>query len=496
MKKYITIGLFLTIALATILYVRNPFFAWSEPPGGYSEKQEKGEKSLMVQDEYLPITPTGKSPFVKIAKRLMPTVVSINTEQVTKVKSPYFDFFEDPFDFFKKGIPEFKYHEQEVKRPILGSGVIVSENGYILTNNHMIEKAGKITVKTTDEKEYTAKIVGTDPMTDIAIVKIEESNLPYAKLGDSDEIEIGDWVMAIGNPFQLMGTVTVGVVSAKGRSHLAIAGGGPQIQNFIQTDAAINPGNSGGPLVNLKGEIIGINTAIKTGAFPSGNIGIGFAIPSNMAKKVMEDLIQYKEVRRGWLGIYYQKLTLDLAEAYGLKETKGILVQKIIEDSPAERAGIKAEDIILEWDGKEVNFDKFPVLVRESSVGEKVQVKLWREGNIKFIWVKIGKKPTEISEKEIEEWFGIKVSSLKSEEASRFDVKEDEGVLVIEIEDGSIAERAGIRIGDVIKRVGDKEIRNLKDYENARKKYSKKKKPVVFKLKRGEIIIFVALKTE
>ena len=471
------------------------FLAWSEPPGGYSEKQRVEEKkSSDIQAELLPVTSEGRSPFVRIAKRLMPTVVSINAERVTKVRSPSFDFFEDPFDFFKREFPGHRYQEREIKRPVLGSGVIVSEDGYVLTNNHMVEKADTIIVKTMDEKEYTAKIVGTDPMTDIAIVKIDARNLPYAKLGNSDELEIGDWVMAIGNPFQLMGTVTVGVVSAKERSHIAIAGGGPQFQNFIQTDAAINPGNSGGPLVNLKGEVIGINTAIKTQSFSVGNIGIGFAIPSNMAKKVMEDLIQYKEVRHGWLGVYYQKLTSDLAEAYGLKKVKGILVQKVMEDSPAEKAGIKAEDIILEWDGKPVKYDKFPVLVQQSSIGEKVQVKLWRENSIKFVWVKVGKKPTEISEEEIGEWFGIRVGSLKSDDAKALDIKEREGVFIVEIENGSIAERAGIRAGDIIKRVGNKKINDLKDYEDAKKKYSKKKKPIVFKLKRGDAIIFVALK--
>ena len=493
MKKYTAIGLFLVTALVvSILYVRKPFLAWSEPPITYSEEQIKKKFSGIL--EPLPVTSEGRSPFVGIAKRLMPAVVSIDAERVTKVRSPHFDFFEDPFDMFKKGFPEFKYREREFKRPVLGSGVIVSENGYVLTNNHMVEKAEKIIVKTMDEKEYTAKIVGADPVTDIAIVKIDAQNLPYAKLGNSDELEIGDWVMAIGNPFQLMGTVTVGVVSAKGRAHIAIAGGGPQLQNFIQTDAAINPGNSGGPLVNLKGEVVGINTVIKTESFSRGNIGIGFAIPSNMAKRVMEDLIQYKEVKRGWLGVYYQKLTSDLAEAYGLKKANGILVQKVMEDSPAEKAGIKAEDIILEWDGKPVKYDKFPVLVQQSSIGEKVQVKVWRENNTKFVWVKVGKKPTEISEEEIGEWFGIRVSSLKSEEVKRFGIKEQEGVLIIEVENGSIAERAGIQIGDVIKRVGNKRINDLKDYEDAKKKYSKKKKPIVFKLKHGDATIFVALK--
>ncbi len=498
MKRCMTIGLFFVITiLGFILCEGDSFLAWSEPPTGYSEKRkEKGGNLSNVKNESLPINSKGRSPFVKVAKRLMPTVVSINAEQVTKVKSPYFGLFEDPFDyFFKKDIPGIRSQEREVRRPVLGSGVIVSKDGYILTNNHIVEKADTIIVKTMDEKEYTAKIIGTDPITDIAIVKIEARNLPYAKLGNSDELEIGDWVMAIGNPFQLTGTVTVGVVSAKGRSHIAIAGGGPQLQNFIQTDAAINPGNSGGPLVSLKGEVIGINTAIKTQSFSVGNIGIGFAIPSNMANKVMKDLIQYKEVKRGWLGVSYQKLTSDLAEAYGLKEVKGIFVRKVVEDSPAEKAGIKAEDIILEWDGKKVKYDKFPILVQQSSINKKVQVKLWR-GNIKFIWVKVGKKPTEVSEKEIEEWFGIQVSSLKSEEVKKFNLKEQEGVLIIEVKNNSIAERAGIQFGDIIKRVGNKKIRDLKDYESAKNTYCKKKKPVVFKIIRGETIMFIALKAK
>jgi serine protease Do len=471
MRKYIFISLVL------------PFLVHSEPPTIRSSPKARS----------LPLTSDGRSPFVKIAKELLPTVVSIQAERVYKVSSPLDKFFEEPFfEWFFKRHPEFQF-PKEVKRPILGSGIIVSEDGYILTNNHIVRKASKIIIKTIDEKEYTAEIVGTDPETDIAVVKIDAKGLKHAILGNSDEMEIGDWVMAIGNPFQLMGTVTVGVISAKERKGLSIMGGTPLFQNFIQTDAAINPGNSGGPLVNLKGEVIGINTAIKSGGLQLGNIGIGFAIPSNMAKRVMNDLIKYKEVKRGWFGVQWNPLTPDLAEAYGLKEVKGVLISKVLKNTPAERAGIKPEDIVLEWDGKEVSASDFPLLVAQTPVGKRVKVKVWRNKRTHIFEVKVGIRPVE--EKIVpEKWFGMEVASLLSEEAKKLEIDEQEGVVVIGVESGSEAELKGIRRGDVIKKIGNKKIRNLSDYEKIRKKLRDVKKPIIFKIKRGERIIFVALK--
>jgi serine protease Do len=434
---------------------------------------------------------TKESPFVGIVEKILPTVVSIEAKRVVKIRSPFEDFFEDPFFewFFGEKVPT----PRKAIRPILGSGVIVSKDGYILTNNHIIERAEDLTVKTMDEKEYKAKIIGTDPETDIAVIKIEGNNFPYAKLGNSDELKVGEWVIAIGNPFHLLGTVTVGIISAKGRKNVFIRGEGARIQDFIQTDAAINPGNSGGPLVNLKGEVIGINTAIKTTI--GGNIGIGFAIPSNMAKKVMQDLIKYKKVKRGYLGVTYQKMNKTLAEAYGLKETRGVLVQQVIEDSPAEKGGVKPEDIILEWDGKEVEFENFSSLVFNTEVGKRVKLKVWRKGKMVTLYVKVGERG-KIDKSEIEEWFGIKVVGIEEKEAKRLKVKEKRGVVVIEVDKEEEGWKVGIRVGDVIEKVGEIKIKGVKDYLRAIKKYKQKQKPVVFKIKRNGEVIFFALKEE
>ncbi|MDI6840631.1 MAG: Do family serine endopeptidase [bacterium] len=494
MKKFVAILLIGIVSILLILGPRLHLPSWliRRVQVSHSEPSTLWEQEATPQGEVqqIPITPEGKSPFVKVAKELLPTVVSISAEQVLEVRSPFSDFFEDPFDdFFKRFFPEFRreYPKQKIRRPILGSGFIVSEDGYILTNNHIIERASKIVVKTMDEKEHKAEVIGTDNMTDVALIKIKAQNLHYARLGDSDEVEVGDWVMAIGSPFQLMGTVTVGVVSAKGRAHLEIAGGGPQIQNFIQTDAAINPGNSGGPLVNIKGEVIGINTAIKTaGVYPAGNIGIGFAIPINIAKKVKEDLFVYKEVRRGWLGISYQRLTQELAAAYELKEPKGVLVQKVLPNSPALEAGIKEEDIITEWDNKEVSFDAFPSMVAQTKIGKEVAVKILRKGKTLTLSVKVGKRPTEeeVAKTTAEEWLGIQVTANQ------------EGVVVAKVKEDSPAYEAGIQPGDVIKRIGEKEIQNIKDYKDAKSTYSRQKSPILFKLQRGDMTIFVALTPE
>jgi serine protease Do len=462
---------------------------------GCSESPQVSEKRQVARSDNpgaLPLTSEGRSPFVSIAKKLMPAVVSIEAERIEQVRSPH-GFFEAPSDLFFRGLfPEFPQRRREVRRPVLGSGVIVSDDGYILTNNHVVEKAVKIVVRTSDEKEYAAKLVGTDQMTDIALVKIDASGLKCAKLGNSDNMEVGDWVMAIGNPFHLMGTVTAGIISAKGRRIEGLPGGSPQIQNFLQTDAAINPGNSGGPLVNLQGEVVGINTAIKTAGRP-GNIGIGFAIPSNMAKRVMDDLIQYKEVKRGWLGVRWGRVSAQLAEAYGLDEPMGVLVVQVTPESPAEKADIKSEDVILEWGGKKVDHANFLSLVSETEIDKKINVKLWRNKKIMFVQVKVEMRPSD--EQELAgSWFGLKILSLSSKEAQRFRMGEKEGVLVAEVEPGCVASLAGVRPGDIIKKIGDLKIENPSDYGRARKKYKDTETSIAFKLRRGDHVAIVALK--
>ncbi|MDD2891053.1 MAG: Do family serine endopeptidase [bacterium] len=440
----------------------------------------------------LPITSEGKSPFVRIAKELMPAVVSISAEKIVNVRDPFSEFFGGtPDDFFRQFMPELRTPQRRQKLSGLGSGFIVSEDGYILTNNHVISGASSLTIKMMDEKEYKAKVIGSDPVTDIALLKIDVTGLPYAKLGNSDEIEVGDWVMAIGNPFQLFGTVTVGVVSAKDRRDIDIGGleDGPKIQDFIQTDAAINPGNSGGPLVNLKGEVIGINAAIKTGGMTAGNIGIGFAVPINMAQKVKSDLVQYKEVKRGWLGVAYEGIGTNRAQAYGVKDTTEILVISVLTGSPAEKAGIKEEDILVEWDGKKIDYKNFASIVLQTPLNKKIAVKIFRDKAFQTVFVTVGEMPSEmkgtVEPQIVEKWLDMDVVSVKSQEAERLNIKASSGVVVASIDEGSIAYEAGIRTGDIITKIGNREIKNLQDYESAHSTYGKSKAPIVVKLKRG-----------
>jgi serine protease Do len=305
-------------------------------------------------------------------KRVKPSVVNISTTTLVKGPDLYDRFFgqANPFrDFFGEDFYERFFGDmpqREFKQRSLGSGFIIDRDGYILTNNHVVEKAQSIKVRLSDEKEYDAKVVGRDPKTDIALIKINtRQNLPVAPLGDSDSLEVGDWLIAIGNPFGLEHTVTAGIVSAKGR----VIGAGPY-DDFIQTDASINPGNSGGPLFNLNGEVVGINTAIV-----SGGQGIGFAIPINVAKELLPQLKTKGRVVRGWLGVMIQKVTPEIAKGFGLKESEGALVSDVMEGSPAEKAGIKRGDVIVSYNGKRIKeMDQLPKLVGTTEVGKKVKV--------------------------------------------------------------------------------------------------------------------------
>lgn len=426
-------------------------------------------------------TPEGKSPFVEASKKVLPTVVNISAERIIKVKSPFPTFFDDPFDeFFREFFPKFP---REYEEKSLGSGVIISEDGYILTNNHLVARASKVIVKTKEESYRDVEIVGTDPMTDVAVLKIKGVHgLPYAELGDSDSLEVGDWVMAIGNPLSLDRTLTVGVVSAKGRSGLSFGEEGAQLQDFIQTDAAINPGNSGGPLINLDGKVVGINTAIATGsAISRGNIGIGFAIPINIAKRVAEEIIKHGEVTRGYLGIYHGNISSDMAEAMGLKSTKGSLVQDVVEGAPAEKAGIEQGDVIVEFDGKEVNSaDKLTLLVGNTPPGKIVNIKVIRDGRPRTFRVKIGKRPSEVSPES--RWLGMEVADI-----------EGEGIRITYVERGSIAEEAGLREGDIIKKIGSQWITGVDDYREAISMYSNKE-AIAFLIERNGRERFIAIR--
>lgn len=445
---------------------------------------------LLVIGQNLPLNEDGKSPFVDVAKKVMPSVVNISAEKVVKLSIP--EFQDQFYEFWKKFFPELP---KEQKEKSLGSGVIITQDGYIITNNHVIEGAENIVVKTKESVYRDVKVVGKDPLTDLALLKIEAKDLPYSGLGNSDELEIADWVLAIGNPFGLERTVTVGVVSAKHRTGINLPGGS-SFQDFIQTDAAINPGNSGGPLVNIKGEVIGINTAIQVAGLP-GNIGIGFAIPSNIARDVVRDLMTKGEVERGYLGIFYQEVTQDMAEGLGLESVKGVIVSQVVKDSPAEEAGLKEGDIIYKYDGKDVTFSQFPFMVGRTPVGSKVEVEAYRNGKRITMYVTIKKRPPEEEISEVEPsaeeaWLGLEVVDLSSKEAEGYDIKEKEGVLVLNVQTDGAA-YGYMERGDVIKKINNDQIKDIKDYNTAKERLIDSEKPVVFLVKRGETSRFITI---
>ncbi len=425
------------------------------------------------QKGYAPFTPgvpkqiieTSKA-FSEIASSISPSVVNISTTKV--VRRDATPFFDDPlFDFFNP-FRDFRM-PKKWKEQSLGSGVIVSGDGYIITNNHVIEQADEIRVTLLDKRSFKAKIIGVDSKTDVAIVKIDAKNLPTVQWGDSDKLQVGEFVLAIGNPYGLSHTVTMGIISAVGRANVGIA----DYEDFIQTDAAINPGNSGGPLVNIKGELIGINTAIFSRS--GGYQGIGFAVPSNMARLVMEQLEQKGKVTRGWLGVTIQELTPELSQKFGLKTAKGALIGDIAKGSPAEKAGIKREDIILEFNGKKIkDVGHLRNMVAQSKLGEEVTMLILRGEKEYLFKVVIAELPKEIAEPGsgdtpedslAEGLDGLGVMDLTKESARQLGLRKDEkGVVVVRVEPGSAAEEAGIRKGDVIQEIDRKKIDGLNDY--------------------------------
>jgi serine protease Do len=408
--------------------------------------------------------------FSDIVKAVSPTVVNISTTKIVKRDfSPFSHFFEGPFgEFFEPFRIPRKWKEQS-----LGSGVIVSPDGYILTNSHVVEKADEIKVTLYDKRDYKGKIIGSDPKTDIAVIKISTNNLPAIKWGDSDRLQVGEFVLAFGNPYGLSHTVTMGIVSALGRANVGIA----DYEDFIQTDAAINPGNSGGPLVNIKGELVGINTAIfsKTGGYQ----GIGFAVPSNMAKSVMEQLIKKGKVTRGWLGVTIQNVTPELAREFSLKKPIGALVTEVFKGSPAEKAGLKRGDVIIEVNGKKIkDVETLRNLVAQSKVGGTIKLKVVRDGRTIFLnatVVELPKEMAEVAPKNPEESLffeknaiaGFSVMNLTREIAKQLGLSRNEkGVVIVRVEPYSAAEEAGLKKGDVIQEINKKRVRNLKDFNN------------------------------
>ncbi len=440
--------------------------------------------------------------FTSVAKEAMPAVVSIKVEKSVEVAGGPFGL-NDPFGLFNDDLlrkffgdrmapppqrPR-KYQEQGQ-----GSGFIISKDGYILTNNHVVGDVDKITVELQDGRKFeNAKLIGTDPGSEVALIKIDGDNFPILPMGDSDKIEIGDWVVAIGNPFGLSETVTVGVISAVGRSNVHIAA----YEDFIQTDAAINPGNSGGPLIDLDGRVIGINTAIFSQS--GGYMGIGFAIPINMAKTIESQLKAHGKVTRGYLGLLAQDVTADMANLLGLKSSEGVVVSSIEKGSPADKAGLVTGDVLMEMDGKKIeSYDALRNQVAMLNPGTDVKFLIMRDGKTRQLTVTLGERPAEVSrggrsqpERPSEQALGVTVQNVTKDLADQLGYRIGEGVVVTGVEPGSPAGNAGIQPGDLIESVNRQSISSVEDFEKIISRVKEDK--VLLLVRRGEYSRFVVV---
>ncbi len=467
---------------------------WSEKPAA-GQTQDASSPQAYVPASFAPLVNKVKGAVVNIS-----TTKIIKTNPQMQQMGPMGEQFKQFFGphFFEQfmgpqGAP------QEYKEHALGSGFIINKDGYILTNNHVIAGMTDIRVITDNGDQYTAKIVGADPQTDLALLKVTPKKpLDVAYLGDSSKVEVGDWVVVIGNPFGLDHTVTAGIISAKGRRLSS-----SNYDQFLQTDAAINRGNSGGPVFNLNGEVIGISTAIIA---PSIGQGIGFAIPINVAKTIIPQLIEHGKVVRGWLGVYIQNITPDLAEAFHLKrDQKGAVVTKVVQDGPAYKAGVKQGDVIIKFDGKDVkSADDLPWIVSNTPIGSKVNVEILRQGKERTIKVTVGELPskTEVAstaapkeENVSEKKLGITVTNITPDVQREYNLQADKGVVVANVAEGSPADMAGIEKGDIIKQVNQKDINTVADYSKILAPV-KKGEMVSLLISRGNANIYVAMTAE
>ena len=422
--------------------------------------------------------------FANVAEQAKPAVVTIITDKIMKVPNNDLYFFFNPY-MDPNG-------EREYKTNALGSGVIVdSRNGYIITNNHVVEDMDNIKVKLFDKREYKAEIMGTDPKSDLAILKIEADNLRQLKLGDSDKLRVGEWVMAVGSPFSenLSHTVTTGIVSAMGRSNIIR---GQSYEDFIQTDAAINPGNSGGALLNMKGELIGINTAIATGGYEKSNRGVGFAIPSNMTERIMSDLIDKGYVTRSWLGVYIQPLDADAAKALEMNSRDGALVTQVVGESPAELGGVQEGDVIIRFDNKNITDpSNLRNIVSLMPPGSKSDVVVFRNGSKKNLRVvlqelKDGKQVAVKSNSSNESVLGLELKEINGDLMEKYNIDEDDGkIVVVSVDVNSEAADKGLVEGDVIKRVGTQQVNSLKEFKK-KEKASRKRGSLLLLVKKND----------
>lgn len=446
-----------------------------------------GEAALAQSSSMVPDAPGS---FSELVEGVSDSVVNISTVKIVKGRD--LRLFQNPFGendpffdrYFKDQIP------REHRQKSLGSGFVIDKTGFIITNNHVVEKTDEIKVILTNDEEYDAEIIGRDPKTDLALIKINaDTPLKPLPLGDSDVLKVGDWVVAIGNPFGLEHTVTAGIVSAKYRKI-----GMDSYANFIQTDASINPGNSGGPLLNTKGEVVGINSAIYSQS--GGSIGIGFAIPVNLAKDLLPQLKKGKVVR-GWLGVMIQHITPELQEKLELKEQKGALVADVTPGGPAEKAGIKRGDVIVAYDGKEVReMNELPMMVGATPVGSRVDVVVLRKGRTKTIEVEIGELEENVEKQgpaKSRTDLGMRVEEINPEVARRFSISEKSGLVVVDVEGNSAAAEAGIRPGDVIVEIEQKEVETLEDYREIISEYEEGD-TILFLVRRAGNTLYMTVK--
>ncbi len=437
---------------------------------------ESAPKGVGISDD----APVVYGDFHRLAKAMSPTVVNIQT--MRKVGGGQMSMDSQDMEFFRRffGFAPFQSEPRSV--PGLGSGFIITSDGYILTNNHVIEDAQELKVTLADDREFDGKVVGTDPRTDLALVKIEAKGLPVAPLGNSDALEVGEWVVAIGNPFNFSHTVTAGIVSAKGRRQVQ-PGSRQLYADFIQTDASINPGNSGGPLFNIRGQVVGVNSAIysRDGAYQ----GIGFAIPVNMAKTILPSLKEKGSVERSWLGVMIQAVDKDLASSFGMDKAKGALVAQVSENSPAQSAGLMQGDVILKFDGKDIGESSdLPWMASNAGIGREVSVVILRNGKEKTMKVKLARYPDEDGEVAVSggapgsgsgiSSLGLRVSKVPAQVSERYGLDGDKGVLVTGVDHGSMVMRGGIQPNDVILEVNGKKVNSPAELEKLISGMSKK----------------------